>query len=92
MPSRASHPASPQQLLPPDQRLPGNDPNITHNDVARWRCAELLPALGCGGWFDARVTTCGEFDHAAVLQRPKAGQCRSRTQHNKVIPFRALQN
>jgi indolepyruvate decarboxylase len=76
MPSRASHPANPQQVLLPNQRLLSKDPNITHNEVARWRYTELLHALGCNGWFAARVTTCGEFDQAAELQRQRgAGQC-----------------
>jgi indolepyruvate decarboxylase len=31
---------------------------------ASWRYAEIPHALGCDGWFSARVTTCGEFDQA----------------------------
>ena len=53
MPSRASHPANPQQVLLPNQRLLSKDPNITHNEVARWRYTELLHALGCNGWLTA---------------------------------------
>ena len=74
--------------------LLSKDPNITPNEVARWRYTELLHALGCNGWFAARVTTCGEFDQTAALQRQRAapGQCWQRTRHKKVIPFRVLQN
>jgi indolepyruvate decarboxylase len=31
---------------------------------ASWRYSEIPHALGCDGWFTARVTTCGEFDQA----------------------------
>lgn len=46
------------------ERLLCKDPAIAYNDVASWRYAELPHALGCDGWFTARVTTCGEFDDA----------------------------
>jgi indolepyruvate decarboxylase len=46
------------------ERLLCKDPEIAYNDVARWRYAELPHALGCDGWFTARVTTCEEFDQA----------------------------
>lgn len=46
------------------ERLLCKDPSIAYNDVAPWRYAELPHALGCDGWFTARVTTCGEFDEA----------------------------
>lgn len=46
------------------ERLLCERPEITYNDLARWRYAELPHALGCDGWFTARVTTCEEFDHA----------------------------
>jgi indolepyruvate decarboxylase len=32
------------------------------NDVAPWRYSEIPHALGCDGWFMARVTTRDEFD------------------------------
>ena len=46
------------------ERLLCKDPAIAYNDVAPWRYAELPHALGCDGWFTARVTTCGELDAA----------------------------
>jgi indolepyruvate decarboxylase len=46
------------------ERLLGKDPNIAYNDLAPWRYSELTHALGCDGWFTARVTTCGELDRA----------------------------
>ena len=49
------------------ERLLNRDPAIAYNDVAPWRYHELPHALGCDGWFTARVATCGELD--AALQR-----------------------
>jgi indolepyruvate decarboxylase len=46
------------------ERLLCKDPAIAYNDVAHWRYTELPHALGCDGWFTARVTNCGELDHA----------------------------
>jgi indolepyruvate decarboxylase len=52
------------------ERLLCKDPTMVYNDVAPWRYADLPHALGCDGWFTARVATCGELDGA--LER--AGQ------------------
>jgi indolepyruvate decarboxylase len=46
------------------ERLLCTNPDIAYNDLASWRYSELPHALGCEGWFTARVTTCGEFDKA----------------------------
>lgn len=46
------------------ERLLCKDPDIEYNDLALWRYAEMPHALGCDGWFTARVTTCGELDQA----------------------------
>jgi indolepyruvate decarboxylase len=46
------------------ERLLCKDPAIAYNDIAPWRYAELPRALGCDGWFTARVTTCAELDRA----------------------------
>jgi indolepyruvate decarboxylase len=46
------------------ERLLCTNPDSTYNDLAQWRYAELPRALGCEGWFTARVTTCEEFDNA----------------------------
>jgi indolepyruvate decarboxylase len=46
------------------ERLLCKNPDIAYNDIAPWRYSELPRALGCEGWFTARVTTCGELDQA----------------------------
>lgn len=46
------------------ERLLCKNPAIAYNDIAPWRYTELPRALGCDGWFTARVTTCGELDQA----------------------------
>ena len=46
------------------ERLLCKNPAIAYNDVAAWNYAELPHALGCEGWFTARVSTCGELDDA----------------------------
>jgi indolepyruvate decarboxylase len=46
------------------ERLLCQDPASAYNDVAQWHYSELPRALGCDGWFTARVTTCGELDQA----------------------------
>ena len=46
------------------ERLLCENPAIEYNDLAPWRYSDLPKALGCDGWFTARVTTCGEVDRA----------------------------
>jgi indolepyruvate decarboxylase len=46
------------------ERLLCKNPEIAYNDVAKWHYTELPHALGCDGWYTARVTTCEEFDRA----------------------------
>jgi indolepyruvate decarboxylase len=46
------------------ERLLCKDPDIYYNDLAQWHYHLLPQALGCDGWFTARVTTCGELDAA----------------------------
>jgi indolepyruvate decarboxylase len=46
------------------ERLLCKDPETYYNDVAQWHYHLLPQALGCDGWFTARVTTCGELDAA----------------------------
>jgi indolepyruvate decarboxylase len=46
------------------ERLLCKDPDIYYNDIAQWHYEKLPKALGCDGWFTARVTTCGELDAA----------------------------
>ena len=46
------------------ERMLCKDMALAYNDVAAWNYAELPHALGCQGWFTARVSTCGELDDA----------------------------
>ena len=46
------------------ERLLCKGPNIYCNDLAQWHYHLLPQALGCDGWFTARVDTCGELDAA----------------------------
>jgi indolepyruvate decarboxylase len=46
------------------ERLLCKDPASAYNDIAQWHYSELPRALGCDGWFTARVTTTGELDQA----------------------------
>jgi indolepyruvate decarboxylase len=46
------------------ERLLCKNPAMAYNDVASWRYSEVPHALGCDGWFTARVATCGELDRA----------------------------
>jgi indolepyruvate decarboxylase len=54
------------------ERLLCKNPDSIYNDLAQWRYAEIPHALGCDGWFTARVTTCGELDQA--LQAAEQGK------------------
>ena len=40
------------------------DPNWVYNDLAPWNYHTLPAALGCKGWFTAKVSTLGELDVA----------------------------
>jgi indolepyruvate decarboxylase len=46
------------------ERMLCKDMALAYNDIAAWNYAELPHALGCRGWFTARVRTCGELDDA----------------------------
>jgi indolepyruvate decarboxylase len=46
------------------ERLLCRNAESYYNDVAQWHYHKLPEALGCDGWFTARVTTCGELDQA----------------------------
>ena len=41
-------------------------PNWVYNDLAPWNYHTLPAALGCQGWFTAKVTTLGELDAACA--------------------------
>ena len=51
------------------------DPDWVYNDLAPWNYHALPAALGCRGWFTARVTTLGELD--AALARAATGESAS---------------
>ena len=40
------------------ERLLCKDMALAYNDIAAWNYAELPHAVGCQGWFTARVSTC----------------------------------
>ena len=46
------------------ERLLCKDPEINYNNLAQWHYQKVPEALGCDGWFTARVTTCGGLDKA----------------------------
>jgi indolepyruvate decarboxylase len=48
------------------------NPDWVYNDLAPWNYHALPAALGCRGWFTARVTTLGELD--AALVRASTGE------------------
>jgi indolepyruvate decarboxylase len=51
------------------------DPDWVYNDLAPWNYHALPDALGCRGWFTAKVTTLGELD--AALARAATGESAS---------------
>ncbi|MUL65009.1 indole-3-pyruvate decarboxylase [Mycobacterium sp. CBMA 234] len=46
------------------ERMLCKDMALAYNDIAQWNYAELPHALGCQGWFTARVSSCGVLDDA----------------------------
>jgi hypothetical protein len=48
------------------------NPDWEYNDLAPWNYHALPAALGCRGWFRAKVTTRGELDEA--LARASTGE------------------
>jgi len=51
------------------------NPDWVYNDLAPWNYHTLPAALGCRGWFTAKVTTLGELD--AALARASTGESAS---------------
>jgi TPP-dependent 2-oxoacid decarboxylase len=51
------------------------NPDWVYNDLAPWDYHKLPAALGCRGWFTAKVTTLGELD--AALARAATGESAS---------------
>jgi len=54
---------------------------MIYNDLAPWDYHALPAALGCRGWFTARVTTLGELD--AALDRAAAGESASKSRSSE---------
>jgi indolepyruvate decarboxylase len=46
------------------ERMLCKDMALAYNDIAAWNYAELPHAMGCQGWFTARVSSCGVLDDA----------------------------
>jgi indolepyruvate decarboxylase len=46
------------------ERMLCKDMGLAYNDIAAWNYAELPHAMGCQGWFNARVSSCGVLDDA----------------------------
>jgi indolepyruvate decarboxylase len=46
------------------ERMLCKDMALAYNDIAAWNYAALPAALGCQGWFTARVSSCGVLDDA----------------------------
>jgi len=54
------------------ERALEEDPDWVYNDLAPWNYHALPAALGCRGWFTAKVTTLGELD--AAMARAATGE------------------
>ncbi len=51
------------------------NPDWVYNDLAPWNYHTLPAALGCQGWFTARVTTLGELDAALARASTEESAC-----------------
>jgi indolepyruvate decarboxylase len=51
------------------------DPNWVYNDLAPWNYHALPAALGCQGWFTAKVSTLGELDAALAKAATATSAC-----------------
>ena len=51
------------------------DPNWVYNDLAPWNYHALPAALGCQGWFTAKVSTLGELDAALARASTAESAC-----------------
>ena len=72
--------AEARHLRPQQRGLHGRagieaDPDWVYNDLAPWNYHALPAALGCQGWFTAKVTTLGELD--AALARASTAESAS---------------
>ena len=55
------------------ERMLCKDMALSYNDIAAWNYAELPHALGCHGWFTARVNSCGVLDDALTTAEQADG-------------------
>lgn len=55
------------------ERLLCTDMALAYNDIAVWNYAELPHALGCQGWFNARVNSCGVLADALKTAEQTGG-------------------
>jgi indolepyruvate decarboxylase len=46
------------------ERMLCKEMGLAYNDIAAWNYTDLPHAMGCQGWFNARVGSCGELDDA----------------------------
>jgi len=53
------------------ERLLCKNGETYYNDLAQWHYHLLPQALGCDGWFTARIATCGELD--AAMKKAESG-------------------
>ena len=51
------------------------DPDWVYNDLALWHYHALPEALGCKGWFTAKVSTLGELDEALAVASRGESAC-----------------
>ena len=54
------------------ERALEENPDWVYNDLAQWNYHSLPAALGCQGWFTAKVATLGELD--AAMARAGTGE------------------
>jgi indolepyruvate decarboxylase len=57
------------------ERALETNPDWVYNDLASWNYHDLPAALGCRGWFTAKVATLGELD--AAMARAATGESAS---------------
>ena len=52
------------------ERALEENPDWSYNDLSPWHYSEMPQAMGCKGWFTARVKTLGELD--AAMEKARA--------------------
>jgi indolepyruvate decarboxylase len=54
------------------ERALEENPDWSYNDLSPWHYSEMPQAMGCNGWFTARVKTLGELD--AAMKKARANK------------------